>query len=59
MVKSEGIMAEVKRRRDTEECKRKAVRLVRESVYPVAQVVRDLGIPDNMWYRVGSHRGPG
>ena len=48
MVKSEGIMAEVKRRRYTEEFKREAVRLVRESAHPVAQVARDLGIPDNV-----------
>jgi transposase len=51
MVKSEGIMAEAKRRRYTEEFKREAVRLVRESAHPVAQVARDLGIPDNVLYR--------
>jgi transposase len=39
------------RRRYTEEFKREAVRLVRESAHPVAQVARDLGIPDNVWYR--------
>ena len=44
-------MAEVKRRRYTEEFKREATRLVRESAHPVAQVARDLGIPDNVWYR--------
>ena len=44
-------MAEVKRRRYTEDFKREAVRLVRESARPVAQVARDLGIPDNVWYR--------
>ena len=51
MVKSEGIMAEVKRRRYTEEFKREAVRLVRESAHPVAQVARDLGMPDKVLYR--------
>jgi transposase len=57
MVKSEGIMAEVKRRRYTEEFKREAVRLVRESAHPVAQVARDLGIPDNVLYRwTSQHR---
>jgi transposase len=57
MVKSEGIMAEVKRRRYTEEFKREAVRLVRESAHPVAQVARDLGIPDNVLYRwTAQHR---
>ena len=44
-------MAEVKRRRYTEEFKREAVRLVRESAHPVAQVARDLGIPENVLYR--------
>ena len=39
------------RRRDTEDCKREAVRLVRESAHPVAQVARDLGIPENVLYR--------
>jgi transposase len=44
-------MAEVKRRRYIEEFKREAVRLVRELAHPVAQVARDLGIPDNVLYR--------
>lgn len=39
------------RRRYTEEFKREAVRLMRESFYPVAQVARDLGIPENVLYR--------
>ena len=39
------------RRRYTEDVKREAVRLVREFAHPVAQVARDLGIPDNVWYR--------
>ena len=50
-------MAEVTRRRYTEECKREAVRLVRESAHPVAHVARDLGIPDNVVYRwTAQHR---
>ena len=39
------------RRRYTEEYKREAVRLVQESAHPVAQVARDLGIPENVWSR--------
>ena len=39
------------RRRYTEEFKREAVRLVWESAHPVAQVARDLGIPENVLYR--------
>ena len=50
-MKSEGIMPASTRRRYTEEFKREAVRLVRESAHPVAQVARDLGIPENVWYR--------
>ena len=50
-------MAEVKRRRYTEEFKREAVRWVRESAHPVAHVARDLGIPDNVLYRwAAQHR---
>ena len=45
IVKSEMIMPARTRRRYTEELKREAVRLVRESVYPMAQVRRDLGTP--------------
>ncbi len=44
-------MAEVKRRRYTEEFMMEAARLGRESAHPVAQVARDMGIPDNMLYR--------
>lgn len=45
------------RRRYTEKFKREAVRLVRESTHPVAQVARDLGIPDNVLYRsTAKHR---
>ena len=39
------------RRRYTEELKIEAVRLVWESAHPVAQVARDLGIPENVLYR--------
>ena len=51
MVKSEVTMPAQARRRYTEEFKREAVRLVRESAHPVAPVARDLGIPENVWYR--------
>jgi transposase len=51
MMKSEGTMAPVTRRQYTENFKQEAVRLVRESARPVAQVARDLGIPDNLLYR--------
>jgi transposase len=51
MVKSEVIMSAGTRRRYTEEFKKEAVRLVRESAHPVAQVARDLGISDNVLYR--------
>ena len=51
MVKSEVTMPAQARRRYTEEFKREAVRLVRESAHPVAQVARDLGIPENVLYR--------
>jgi transposase len=51
MMKSEGRMAPVTRRRYTEDFKQEAVRLVRDSARPVAQVARDLGIPENMLYR--------
>ena len=50
-------MAEVTRRRYTEEFTREAVQLVRESAQPVAQVARDLGIPDHVLYRwTAQHR---
>jgi transposase len=48
MVKSEVSMSAGTRRRYTEDFKREAVRLVRESAHPVAQVARDLGITDNV-----------
>ena len=50
-MKSEGIMPASTRRRYTEEYKRAAVRLVRESAHPVAQVARDLDIPEHVWSR--------
>ncbi len=50
-MKSEAIMAEVKRRRYTEEFKTQAVRLVGESDRPVAQMARELGIADNVLSR--------
>ena len=39
------------RRRYTEDFKREAVRLVRESAHPVAPVARELGIPENVLSR--------
>jgi len=45
------------RRRYTEEFKKEAVRLVCDSAHPVAQVARDLEIPDNVLYRwTAQHR---
>ena len=44
-------MAAGTRRRYTEDFKREAVRLVRESAHPMAQVARDLGMPENVLYR--------
>ncbi len=50
-------MSAVRRRRYSEEFKLEAVRLGRESAHPVAQVARDLGIPDNVLYRwTAQHR---
>lgn len=57
MVKSEVMMPEVRRRRYSEEFKLEAVRLARESARPVAQVARELRIPDNVLYRwTAQHR---
>ena len=50
-MKSEGSMTTKIRRHYTEECKAEAVRLVRDSARPVAQVARDLGIADHLLYR--------
>ena len=51
MVKSEVTLPASTRRRYTEDFKRAAVRWVRESAHLVAQVARDLGIPENVVYR--------
>ena len=50
-MKSEDPMHTKTRRRYTEDFKHEAVRLVRESGQPVAQVARNLGIPENLLYR--------
>jgi transposase-like protein len=42
-MKPEGAMATITRRQYTEDLKQEAVRLVRASARPVAQVTRDLG----------------
>ena len=50
-------MPAIRRRRYTEEFKVEAVRLVRDSARPVAQVARDLGIAETQVYRwVAEHR---
>jgi transposase len=51
MMKLEDRMRTKTRRQYTEDFKQEAVRLVRESARPVAQVARDLGIPENLLYR--------
>ena len=50
-MKSEDRMNIKTRRQYTEEFKTEAVRLVRDSARPVAQVARDLGIADHLLYR--------
>lgn len=50
-MKSEDNMITKPRRSYTEAYKEEAVRLVRESRHPVAQVARDLGIADHLLYR--------
>jgi transposase len=50
-MKSEERMTTKTRRRYTDEFKAEAVRLVRDSARPVAQVARDLGITDHLLYR--------
>lgn len=50
-MKSEEQMTTKTRRRYTDEFKTEAVRLVRDSARPVAQVARDLGIADHLLYR--------
>ena len=44
-------MPKITRRQFTDAFKSEAVRLTRESGRPVAQVVRELGISDNVMYR--------
>ena len=56
-MKSEERMSPKTRRRYTEDFKHEAVRLVRESARPVAQVARDLGIPENRLYRWRANTG--
>ncbi|OYT20820.1 MAG: hypothetical protein CCU26_04205 [Nitrospira sp. UW-LDO-01] len=53
-MKLEGSMSTKTRRQYTEEFKTEAVRLVRDSARPVAQVARDLGIADHLLYRWGT-----
>ena len=50
-MKLEGSMSTKTRRQYTEQFKTEAVRLVRDSARPVAQVARDLGIADHLLYR--------
>jgi transposase len=50
-MKSEDRMSTKTRRQYAEEFKTEAVRLVRDSARPVAQVARDLGIADHLLYR--------
>jgi transposase len=57
MMKSEVMMPDVQRRRYTDDVKMEAVRLVRESNRPAAQVARELGIADTLLYHwVAEHR---
>ncbi len=50
-MQSEGRMSKKTRRSYTAAFKEEAVRLVRESGHPVAQVARDLGRADHLLYR--------
>ena len=50
-MKSEDSMSTKTRRQYTVEFKTEAVRLIRDSARPVAQVARDLGIADHLLYR--------
>lgn len=50
-MQSEDRMLTKTRRRYTEEFKAEAVRLIRDSARPVAQVARDLGVADHLLYR--------
>ena len=51
MLDMEVIMPVLTRRRYTDACKTAAVRLVSDPGRPVAQIARELGIPDNVLYR--------
>ena len=50
-MKLEDGMSTKTRRQYTEEFKAEAVRLVRDSARPVAQMARELGIADHLLYR--------
>jgi transposase len=50
-MKLEDSMSTKTRRQYTDEFKAEAVRLVRDSTRPLAQVARDLGIADHLLYR--------
>lgn len=50
-MKSEDSMTTKTRRQYTEEFKEEAVRLIRDSARPVAQVARDLDVADHLLYR--------
>jgi transposase len=50
-MKLEGTMPATTRRQFTDAYKLEAVRLIRESGRPVAQVARELGISDHVLYR--------
>jgi len=50
-MKSEVRMTGHTRRQYPQAFKQEAVRLVQETARPVAQVARDLGIPENLLYR--------
>jgi len=50
-MKLEDGMSTKTRRQYTEEFKAEAVRLVRDSARPIAQVARELGIADHLLYR--------
>ena len=58
MVKSEVRMPAGSRHQYTEDFKREAVRLVRESAHPVAQVARDLGVLEHVWSRWRTQHRP-
>jgi transposase len=56
MMKSEVMMPAVQRRRNPDDFKVAAVRLVRESGRPAAHVARELGIADTLLYRWGTEQ---